>query len=160
MARLITWYLVGDRVYAGGYPGPDAAGDAATDVVGLEQAGVTLFVDLTEEGELQPYAPHLVHARHARMPVPDLSTGTAADVTATLDLIDAELAADGVVYLHCRAGIGRTGTVAGCWLTRHALDGGDAVPRIAALRAGLAGGSSSPETPAQIALVRSWTVGA
>ena len=123
---------------------------------------MTLFVDLTEEGELAAIRDRTSSAR--AMPAcrsADLATGTEADVAATLDLIDAELAADGVVYLHCRAGIGRTGTIAGCWLTRHGRDGGDAIRRIAALaRRARRRRPPSPETPAQIQLVRSWTVGA
>ena len=31
------------------------------------------------------------------------------------------------VYLHCRAGIGRTGTVAACWLVQHGLDADQAL---------------------------------
>ena len=42
---------------------------------------------------------------------------------------------------------------------RHGLDRGDPVATIAALRAGLAGARPSPETAAQVALVRSWRRG-
>lgn len=33
------------------------------------------------------------------------------------------LAAGQTVYVHCYGGIGRTGTVVGCWLVRHGLSG-------------------------------------
>ena len=33
-----------------------------------------------------------------------------------LDALDGALAAGRSVYLHCRAGIGRTNLVAGCWI--------------------------------------------
>jgi protein-tyrosine phosphatase len=36
-----------------------------------------------------------------------------------LDTIDLELQAGHGVYVHCWGGIGRTGTVIGCWLKRH-----------------------------------------
>ena len=40
-------------------------------------------------------------------------------MTAILDAIDASLAAGSPVYVHCWGGVGRTGTVIGCWLLRH-----------------------------------------
>ena len=67
-----------------------------------------------------------------------------------LDSIDASLAAGEVVYVHCLAGIGRTGTVIGCYLVRHGLSGEEALARVEALR------GAGPETPEQRELVRSW----
>jgi protein-tyrosine phosphatase len=58
------------------------------------------------------------------------------------------------VYVHCRGGIGRTGTVIGCWLARNGLTGQAALDRIAELRAGTPDGyTQSPETAAQRAFV-------
>ena len=51
-----------------------------------------------------------------------------------LDDVDAALADGRTVYVHCWGGIGRTGTVVGCWLMRHGLDEGDPIRRIATLR--------------------------
>ena len=61
--------------------------------------------------------------------------------------------------MHCWGGVGRTGTVVGCWLVRHGLDGGDPIAAIAQLRASIAGERPSPETPGQAALVRGWRRG-
>ena len=41
---------------------------------------------------------------------------------AVLDAIDIALCEGHGVYIHCWGGVGRTGTVVGCWLKRH-LDG-------------------------------------
>lgn len=83
------------------------------------KAGVNAFVDLTEAGEsgLKPYAHMLADgAAHRRMAIRDAGVPrTAADMTAILDCIDGHLERGDVVYVHCWGGVGRTGTVVGCW---------------------------------------------
>ena len=93
------------------------------------KAGVTLFLDLTQDGELDPYA-SLVEppARYLNMPIRDFSVPTRDGLVAILDEIDAELDAGGLVFVHCWAGCGRTGVVVGSWLVRHGADPGDVAP--------------------------------
>lgn len=120
----------------------------------LESAGVTLFLDLTQEGELEPYA-HLVSgARYRRMSIRDFSVPPEDQLVETLDAIDAELAGDGIVYVHCWAGCGRTGVVVGSWLVRHGSDPKDALARIAEAR-----GLGCPQTLEQRLLVLGWEPG-
>jgi hypothetical protein len=136
------------RLLAGRYVG-------VGEVSALRSAGVTLFLDLTEEGELEPYAGDVAApARHVRMPVADFSVATHEGMRRTLDAIDDELAAGGVVYLHCRGGCGRTGTVVGCYLVRHGSAADDALARVEELS-----GWPCPETDEQRALVRGWLAG-
>ncbi len=147
-------YAVAERLRAGTYPVALGQAGGAPPPHELEHWGVTLFVDLTIAGELEPYAHALTLARHVRRPIPDMSVTTPAEMQATLDLIDAELAGGGGVYVHCWGGVGRTGTVVGCWLRRHALDDGDAVARIALLRGGVRNAwMDSPQTDAQRQMV-------
>ncbi len=147
-------YTVGDGLRAGGYPGTPEAIEA------LERAGVTLFVDLTHPSDPLPdYGQWLGAARRIAHPIPDMGTPTAGHVMRILDDIDAARSEGGGAYVHCWGGVGRTGTVVGCWLMRHGLDEGDPIARIAALRAGIAGHRPSPETPAQADLVRGWRRG-
>ncbi len=81
-------------------------------------------------------------------------------MTRILDDVDAALAEGGTVYVHCLGGVGRTGMVVGCWLVRHRLDEGDAVPTISRLRRGLPDAwAASPQTPAQRAIVSTWKPG-
>lgn len=149
-----TYWVEPGRLLAGGYPGYALAA--------YEAARISLFVDLTEEHELEPYARLLpAWSRHARHPIPDMGVCTPELLTATLDAIDAELANGGRVYVHCWAGLGRTGTVVGCWLARHGRGGNDPVERIAELRRELADAwDPSPQTTQQRVLVRSWIRGA
>lgn len=122
----------------------------------LADAGVTLFLDLTQEGELQPYA-SLVEppARYVSHPIIDFSVPTRESLVATLDEIDAELAAGGIVYVHCWAGCGRTGVVVGSWLVRHGADPQEALRLIAETR-----GLGCPQTLEQRLFVLDWRVGA
>ncbi len=134
--------------------------DRVEAIATLEQAGVTVFVDLTHPSDPLPgYGSWLGTARRVAHPIPDMGTPTAGRMMRILDDIDDARNAGDVVYVHCWGGVGRTGAVVGCWLVRHGLDGGDAIGRIAALRADIAGERPSPETPAQTDLVRGWRRG-
>jgi len=149
-----TWIEPG-RLIAGRHPCAWGPEDAPAEVRGLLTQGVTLFLDLTEEDELEPYA-RLVPAaaRHRRIPMRDFSVPTAERLVAALDVIDAELVAGGVVYVHCWAGCGRTGVVVGCWLVRHGTEPGAALARIAETR-----GLGCPQTLEQRLAILGWEPG-
>ena len=116
---------------------------------------MTLFVDLTQEGELEPYSVHVEPpARYVSRPIRDFSVPTREQLVAILDEIDDELDAGGVVYVHCWAGCGRTGVVVGSWLVRHGADPQKALQRIADAR-----GLGCPQTLEQRHFVLSWTRG-
>ena len=137
------------RLIAGRHPCAWGPEHAPREVGDLLAGGVTLFVDLTQEGELEPYA-HLVSppARHVRVPIRDFSVPTAEGLETALDEIDAGLSLGGLVYVHCWAGCGRTGVVVGSWLVRHGMSPHDALTRIAETR-----GIGCPQTLEQRLLV-------
>jgi len=141
-----------DRLIAGRHPCAWGPENASAEVRELAAAGVSLFLDLTQDGELEPYA-HLVQppARHLRMAIRDFSVPTREQLVATLDEIDGELRAGGLVYVHCWAGCGRTGVVVGSWLVRHGVTPGDALARIAEAR-----GLGCPQTLEQRLFVLGW----
>ena len=152
-------YRVADGLLAGEYPGSSDPELAARRLRAFGRYGITLFVDLTHPADpLEPYARLLDGAaRRASHPIVDLGTPTIPHMTRILDEVDAALADEQRVYVHCWGGIGRTGTVVGCWLVRHGLDGGDTIARIAELRRDVSDAFvPSPQTDAQRAMVRAW----
>lgn len=155
-------YEIDGRLLAGAYPGSDIPEVAAQRIRRFELYGVTHFVDLTHPADpLEPYDPHLrTSTRHAE-PIVDMGIPTVPQMERILDHIDAVRAERGVVYVHCWGGLGRTGTVVGCWLVRHGADGGDPLAELTrlrrrALRPPLA---ASPQVAPQCAFVTSWRQG-
>lgn len=152
---------------AGEYAGARMPALARRKLRRLLDAEVSSFVDLTQAGEawLPPYEPLLAEeaavrgraVRYLRAPIRDMGVPAPEALRATLDYIDAELAAEQRVYLHCWGGIGRTGTVVGCHLVRHGLTGAEALALITRLRRQTPDARRpSPETEAQQALVLEW----
>ena len=148
-------YWVTPRVLAGKYPGARLDADAREKVRALLDAGVRTFVDLTEDGELPPYA-HLLpgDVSYHRIAVPDATCPSAEQIQRALDLIECG-GQTGVVYLHCRGGCGRTGVVLGCYLVDQGLSPDQAVARVRELTRALWSGPC-PETHKQIDMIRRW----
>ena len=123
------WVLPG-KLMAGEYPGHPNNIQAQEKINDHLQAGVTTFIDLTTPQDgLVPYAPFLDDkAQHLTFPITDESVPHSADYTnEILTAIDDALTTDGITYVHCWGGRGRTGVVIGCWLARQGLSGTDAL---------------------------------
>lgn len=153
-----SYWVVPGRLLAGAYPATGDEAEAREALRRLGDAGVTFVVDLTEEGEYgPPYVTLLQGMRAVRRSIADFSAPSPDEMREILDLIDAELDAGNVVYVHCYGGRGRTGTVVGCHLVRHGQTGEEALATIARLRAAADCSGESPETDAQRELVLGWT---
>ena len=158
------WVLPG-KLLAGEHPGGLTAEQTGVRLSRLLESGVTCFVDLTEVDELEPYDAQLpVGIVYVRHPIRDhglpAEPAQMADVLLTLRQA---LRAGGAVYLHCRAGIGRTGMVVGCWLSEQGSSGDEALRELNRLwrqNARAEDWPELPETPAQADYVRLWTPGA
>ena len=97
----------------------------------------------------------VVYERH---PIVDLNVPEQMD--SILDAIDAALDDGKTIYVHCWGGVGRTGTVVGCWLVRHGSAGPAALDQVAKWWKDV--GKShrvpqSPETSDQRAYVHRWS---
>jgi protein-tyrosine phosphatase len=162
-----SYWLPGERILAGEYPGAPDAGATSARLELFLDAGITSFIDLTSAGELVSYESLLrqmaagrgLEVRYHRLPIADMSVPTPEHMHRILDLIEEEQAADRTVYVHCWGGVGRTGTVVGCYLVRSGLDGKAALAKLAQLWRTVEKCDwyqDSPESDAQRAFVRDW----
>jgi hypothetical protein len=127
-----TYWVVPNRILAGEYPGGVDDMDARARIGLLQQAGFDAFFDLTEEGELPPYQ-HLLLPRieYLRSAIADTWVpNNASQTQALLAAMRAALQRRRRIYVHCRAGIGRTGLVIGCFLADQDADGRSALKRL------------------------------
>jgi ADP-ribosylglycohydrolase len=144
-----SYWVIEDRLLAGRYPGGKTPKEAERRVASLVDAGFDAFIDLTEPGELPPYD-HYLPARilYVRKPIPDHGVPQSPEImTEILAEIDAALAADHRVYVHCRAGIGRTGTVIACHLVETGLTPHAALIRLNELWQGNDRAATWPDVP-------------
>ena len=129
-----TYWVVPGRFLVGEHPGSRSRARSMDRLRRFLEAGITCFIDLTEPDESLAYdrllPPETAAGRpieYLRQPIPD--HGVPAD-RATMDrilaMLDDALATGHCVYLHCRAGIGRSAMVAGCWLAERNPGGGAA----------------------------------
>ncbi len=163
------YWIVPGRFLAGEYPGHPEEGQARERLVALAGAGVGCLVDLTAPADgMAPYD-HLLDGaggkglRRLSFPVDDVSVPCSeAYANAILDAIDDAVAGGEGVYLHCVGGVGRTGTLAGCWLARHGHRGPDALARLRRLYADCPKSARrpSPETREQELYILEWRDGA
>ncbi|MGH7461657.1 MAG: protein-tyrosine phosphatase family protein [Longimicrobiales bacterium] len=154
------------RLIAGDYPFHRIVQHGRTKLASCIAAGVTAFVDLTSpEDRLIPYQDQLFRdctsARRYSFPIRDLGVPTVELMGRILDTIDSELSSGATVYLHCWGGVGRTGTVAGCYLRRQGWDPDEALAEVGRLFATMPEAKTiqhagSPETHEQREFVRAW----
>jgi protein-tyrosine phosphatase len=165
-----SYWLPGERILAGEYPGAQDARATSARLELFLDAGISSFIDLTSAGELVPYEPLLremaaergVDVHYKRLSIDDLSVPTPEHMHRILELIEAEHAAGRTVYVHCWGGVGRTGTVVGCHLVRSGLDGKAALARLAELWRTVEKCDwcpDSPESDEQRAFVLDWPGG-
>lgn len=160
------YWVVPGKLLAGEYPGDKDEPSARAKLDKFKEANITAFVDLTEPGEpatfgdpMRPYYQWADWASHHRLAIRDQSVPKSKEWTRRiLDVIDALIQSEGVVYVHCWGGIGRTGTVIGCWLARHYEPGEAALTRLQHLwqENPKSSWTKSPQNSDQFRYVRDW----
>ena len=161
-----SYWLIEGQLMAGEYPGAPTEDEARVKLAGLLDIGIRSFIDLTEKVDpLDPYEDVLsdvarekgIAVVYKRIPIRDMSIPTKERMSQILARIESEMAAGRPVYFHCWGGIGRTGTVSGCWLVEKGHGCDDALALIKKLRESTPDGwKESPQTSAQVAFVREW----
>jgi protein-tyrosine phosphatase len=168
------YWVVPELLLAGPYPGSLDPAEHQKKIQTILNVGIRTFINLMHDDEKdhenRPFVPYdnliqkyCPNANFMRFPITDLSVPTVAEMTTILNSIDSSLDNGNPVYVHCWGGVGRTGTVVGCWLLRHGL----ATPEnyidvMFSLRRHdrESGKRMSPETGIQQHFVREWLLSA
>jgi hypothetical protein len=166
-----SYWIIPGRFLAGYYPGAIDELETVTKLRTLVEYGIDSIIDLTEVDSqtmfgtlLKPYDSIIssleIPTLYSRFPIEDLNVPSVKEMKKILDVIDHQIEIGKNVYVHCLGGIGRTGTVVGCWLRRH-HEGIDAIKEISNLREGQDDMSwiESPETEIQKKMVMDWQYG-
>jgi len=98
-----------------GTPRPGIFLDIEQDLKALQRVGVTVLVSLTEKGLDQP-ALDQFGIRNVWEPIKDMEAPTNEQAAKLCQNIVALINAGEVIAVHCRAGLGRTGTVLAAYL--------------------------------------------
>jgi protein-tyrosine phosphatase len=157
------YWVIADRFLAGSFPYNPGSDSPLDFLHSLLDNGIDAFIDLTEEDELVHYQPVLSgltgkDISYQRFPIVDYSVPDLAEMQQLVANINRLLAAGRCLYLHCRGGIGRTGTVVGCWLRSRGHDGEEALAELARVfsTSNAARFSRSPETEEQREFVKNF----
>jgi hypothetical protein len=156
-----SYWVVPGKLLAGEYPSGEQPEATRARIRLLLRAGIDSFLDLTQLGERPEYRsllPGRVH--YLRSAIVDTQVPTdPAQMRAIQVHLRAMLAGGRRVYVHCRAGIGRTGTVIGCYLAEQGLDGPEALRELNRLwrqSERSAGWPAVPQTIEQAEFILSW----
>ena len=171
-----AYWVVPDRLMAGYYPGSALNQDGHHRLSALLRCGIRHFISLMQTDETRWYGKPIIpyeaqtqaiarqmgiEVTFDRMPIKDMGIPTRIDMARILDRMDAKIGSGHPVYVHCLGGVGRTGTVVGCYLARHGYASGRKVIQLLQqLRQNTATQDrSSPESNLQVELVLSWVRG-
>ena len=156
-----SYWVIPEKFMAGEYPG-HRYNELQTPrrLDALLDAGITSFIDLTEPNERIPYEPILrerasyyqIEIEYHQFSIGDFGVPSPENMRAILDTLHNALANGRKPYLHCWAGMGRTGTAVGCYFVETGLSGAEALLKVDRL----CYYAPSPQTKAQKDFVRNW----
>jgi Dual specificity phosphatase, catalytic domain len=156
-----SYWVIAQRLLAGECPSGRSDEEDRNTLRRLCAAGINDFIDLTHSYERPAYHPWLPRGvRYIQSSIPD--TQVPDDVQQMRQIqtyIRDSLRARRNLYIHCRAGIGRTGLVVGCYLTEQGVTGNAALKALNRLWKQSARSKTFPkipQTPQQAAYIRNW----
>jgi hypothetical protein len=162
-----SYWVVPGKLLAGEYPGGPDSEEARRRLRRFLAAEVRHFIDLTEVGELTPYAELLTEeagsgTSYERFPIRDVSVPDEPKTVAKIiAAIDRAMAEGRITYVHCWGGVGRTGLAVACWLQEHGHTPDEALTELADKWRSCAKSKRmpySPETPEQVRWVKQWPI--
>ena len=157
------YWVVPGRLLAGEHPGLQGAQALPERLKALQAAGIQRCIDLTSPTDPVPaYQPLPVEGRPSTRethPIADFGVPTPQGMRSIVRSVGQALARGERVYLHCKAGIGRTGTVAACILVDHGFTAEQALALLQRKWQAVDKRHEEPVTPetdAQRAFVAAW----
>ena len=163
-----SYWVIPGQFLAGEYPARPYDPDLTTRRLdAFLEHGLNTFIDLTRDDEVDEYASPLheragyygLNVECLRFPIGDFGMPKPAMMIDILNALDLALENQRKVYLHCYAGIGRTGLAVGCFMVRHGRTGTEALQELAGLWREVpksARNPLSPETKSQRDFVLHW----
>ena len=157
-----TYWALPGLLLAGEHPSglsPEATRQRLSQLLAT---GIECFLDLTHPSETDSYDQELpFHIEYLRKPIRDHGLPEKREhMMEILDCLHDALQAGRPAYVHCRAGIGRTGMVVGCLLVERGLTGEQALDELARVWQQCERSHfwpTVPETEAQTEYVRQWS---
>lgn len=156
------YWVVPGLLLAGEHPGGATPEETQERLQRLLDAGIECFVDLTMPDEMPPYDVALpIAAEYIRKPIRDHNVPARREHMIDIQAcLDHAMRSGQCTYVHCRAGIGRTGMVIGCFLVERGLSGADALDELNRAWQQCRRAQDWPEVPEtdeQSEYVREWT---
>ncbi len=156
-----SYWVIPQKFMAGEYPGHRYNEDITPlRLDKLIEAGIHTYIDLTQTNERIPYETTIqeragyygTEVQYHRFSIGDFGIPSQKNMRTILDTIHNALAHENAPYVHCWAGMGRTGTVVGCYFVEIGMSGTDALKKVDKL----CYYAPSPQTKGQKDFVRNW----
>ena len=130
--RDFHWVIMG---LLAGMQKPGLLGDTEEDLEGLHELGIRVLVSLTEDpfDEIK-LAAYNIHGEH--YPIVDMSVPTLQEAESMCRRISSLIETNQPTVLHCKAGLGRTGTMLACVLVYRGMDPMRAIEAVRTVKPG------------------------